>query len=152
MRVLLFSLLVTGTFFLSPVQSHTLQDVQKIASDSLRVNEVRSRVAAENMANAKSAGYEPKSIEVASVNKGLSGSGETVNVKSIKKDENRVVQEYNPAHPQADEHGYVKMPDVNPLIELMNMQESRHSSERALKVYETATDMRHKLISIMAAR
>ena len=141
-----------GILLVSLCWAHTLQDVQKIASDSLRVNEVRSRVAAENMANAKSAGYEPKSIEVASHKKGLSGSGETVSVKSIKKDQNRVVQEYNPSHPQADENGYVKMPEVNPLIELMNMQESRHSSERALKVYETATDMRHKLISIMSAR
>jgi flagellar basal-body rod protein FlgC len=151
MRVFLSSFFVS-MFLVSVSGAHTLQDVQKIASDSLRVNEVRSRVAAENMANAKSAGYEPKSIEVAAHKKGLSGSGETVSVKSIKKDQNRVVQEYSPSHPQADENGYVKMPEVNPLIELMNMQESRHSSERALKVYETATDMRHKLISIMSAR
>lgn len=151
MKIFLPSFLM-GILLVSLCGAHTLQDVQKIASDSLRVNEVRSRVAAENMANAKSAGYEPKSIEVASHKKGLSGSGETVSVKSIKKDQNRVVQEYNPSHPQADENGYVKMPEVNPLIELMNMQESRHSSERALKVYETATDMRHKLISIMSAR
>lgn len=149
MRIVLFTI---GYIALSAhsVWSGSLQDTQKIASDNLRINEVRSRVAAENLANANSADYAPKSITVESVK--LPNGANSVKVKSIKQDKKRLSPTYDPAHPKADANGYVMVPDVNPMIELMNMQESRHSSERALKVYETATDMRHKMISMMGAR
>ncbi|MCA0370749.1 MAG: flagellar basal body rod protein FlgC [Proteobacteria bacterium] len=128
----------------------SLADTQKIASDNLRVNEALSRVAAENLANADSANYAPKSITVES--KKLPSGASSVKVKRIKKDDNRVVSTYDPSHPQADTQGYVAKPDVDPMIELMNMQRTKHSSEIALKVFETATDMRHKMISMMGTR
>ncbi len=127
-----------------------LSNTQKIASDALRVNEIRSRVAAENMANAKSPGYHPKNIQLRAEKKKFGKGPETVAVKSIRKDSKRIVMSYEPEHPQADANGYVALPEVNPMIELMNMQESRHSSERFLKIHEATTDTKHKLIGMMA--
>ena len=36
-------------------------------------------------------------------------------------DENNFVMQYQPGHPDADANGYVKMPDVDPLEETVNM-------------------------------
>lgn len=152
MRVrLFFAVSFSLAIVLSPcLYAGELSNTQKIASDALRVNEIRSRVAAENMANAKSPGYHPKNIQLRAEKKKFGKGPETVAVKRISKDATRVVMSYEPEHPQADANGYVALPEVNPMIELMNMQESRHSSERFLKIHEATTDTKHKLIGMMA--
>tara|TARA_A100000171_G_C2131575_1_gene147117 strand:- start:108 stop:563 length:456 start_codon:yes stop_codon:yes gene_type:complete len=128
-----------------------LKKTQKIAADSLRANEVLKRVATENMANAESAGYAPKSVFI-TPSKNRQTNVSSVRVKKIRQNNRKTIQKYDPNHPKADENGYVTMPDVNPLTELMNIQETKHRSERALRVYEVATELRHKTIGLISGR
>ena len=140
-----------GFSFALPSFSNALKDTQKIAADTLRTNEVLKRVASENMANSESAGYEPKSVFVAP-RRDPKTKIDSVKIKKIRKNKKKVIQKYDPHHPKADEKGYVKMPDTNPLVELMNIQKSKQKSERALRVYDVATDLRHKTIGLMSGR
>jgi len=49
--------------------------------------------------------------------------------------------EYSPGHPSADPRGYVKLPNVDPLIEAMDMREAQRAYEANLSVIETARAM-----------
>lgn len=144
-------LFLLSTSLSLPGYSNTLKQTQKIAADSLRTNEVLKRVASENMANAESAGYRPKSVYVTPEHD-FKNKSDSVKVKKIRKQRKKTLQKYDPSHPKADAAGYVTMPDVNPLIELMNIQETKQKSERALRVYDLATDLRHKTIGLMTGR
>ena len=46
--------------------------------------------------------------------------------------------EYNPGNPAADAKGYVKLPNVDPLIEALDMREAQRAYEANLNVIETA--------------
>lgn len=148
-----FSLSFASLLVLCPQSmqaANALKSAQKVAADSLRANEVLNRVAAENMANAQSSGYTPKSVFVAPRHDRLTKT-DSVRIKKIKKNKKKLIEKYDPNHPKANEKGYVMMPDINPLVELMNIQFTKQRSERALKVYEIATDLRHKTIGLISA-
>ena len=44
--------------------------------------------------------------------------------------------QYDPGNPAADKQGYVKMPNVNPLVEIMDMREAQRSYEADLTVMD----------------
>jgi flagellar basal-body rod protein FlgC len=56
---------------------------------------------------------------------------------------------FDPSHPSADENGYVKLPNVNPLIEMSNMREAARSYEANLSMLENAKQMRQLLIDLL---
>jgi flagellar basal-body rod protein FlgC len=56
-------------------------------------------------------------------------------------DENQFVLQYQPGHPDADENGYVKMPDVDPLEETVNMMSAARSFEANATVFNTAKEL-----------
>ena len=56
---------------------------------------------------------------------------------------------YMPDHPGADKNGYVKMPNVDPLIEAMDMQEAQRSYEANLGMIEQSRSMILQTIDIL---
>jgi flagellar basal-body rod protein FlgC len=56
---------------------------------------------------------------------------------------------YEPTHPAADEQGYVKYPNVNPIIESMDMREARRAYEANLNVIEIAKSMLTQTINLL---
>ena len=44
--------------------------------------------------------------------------------------------QYDPGNPNADTQGYVKLPNVDPLIEIMDMREAQRSYEADLTVMD----------------
>lgn len=56
-------------------------------------------------------------------------------------DENNFVMQYQPGHPDADANGYVKMPDVDPLEETVNMMSAARSFEANATVFNTAKEL-----------
>lgn len=56
-------------------------------------------------------------------------------------DENQFVMQYQPGHPDADENGYVKLPDVDPLEETVNMMSAARSFEANSTVFNTAKEL-----------
>ena len=72
-----------------------------------------------------------------------------MSVKDIGKDKAECAVEYDPGHPAADENGYVKMPNVNTLLELADMRETNRSYEANLKVMTQAREMVMRNIDLL---
>ena len=64
-------------------------------------------------------------------------------------DRSEFSKELNPSHPAADADGYVLQPNVNGLVEFMDMREAQRSYEANLNVIENAKTMLMRTIDIM---
>ena len=69
--------------------------------------------------------------------------GRTQGVRSevVLADENKYVMQNKPGHGDADANGYVKMPDVDPLEETVNMMSAARSFEANATVFNTAKEL-----------
>jgi len=110
----------------------------KLAAAGLKAQTGRMRVITENIANASSTpsrpGEDPYKRKIPTFRQVFDREiGATV-VKTgpIKHDQSAFGKRYEPGHPAADEQGYVKIPNVNTLIETMDMREAQRSYEANL--------------------
>lgn len=129
----------------------TLKSILNMMASSMDANAKRLRVAAENMANSKSANYVPKNIEFKTRVDPRTKENK-LEVKNIYEDKTRMKDEYNPSHPYANDEGYVRMPDIDPLTEMMNIEQTKRDYSMAMKVHEVVTDIEHKTIKLINAR
>jgi flagellar basal-body rod protein FlgC len=127
----------------------------KVASSGLGVQSERLRVVSENLANAQSTGtapgsdpYRRKTISFVSQLDQTTG-GSLVQVSSIDRDPSDFPVEFQPGNEAADDKGYVKMPNVNPLIEMADMTEANRSYEANLQVIKQARDLISMTIDLM---
>jgi flagellar basal-body rod protein FlgC len=126
-----------------------------ISGSGLRAQSERLRVVSENLANARStgeaAGDDPYSRKTITFESEFDRAQQAslVQVKDIGKDKSPFTVEYEPGHPAADENGYVKMPNVNVLLELADMRETNRSYEANLKVMTQAREMVMRHISLL---
>ena len=125
-----------------------LARTQETLSKSLAAQDVRTRVAAENMANAESPGYIPKEVHLGS-RVDRKSKATDVHVKNISQNREKVKKVFNPSHPQADENGMVTMPDTDPLINYMDLQKARIDAKHIQKSYQLTTEMRHSTLKMM---
>jgi len=115
----------------------------------------RMRVVAENLANAQSTGgspgadpYRRKTITFSAELDRLTGAS-LVEVENIGRDMSAFRVEFDPSHPAADEAGYVKLPNVNMLIEMADMREAGRSYEADLQVIRQARHMISMTIDLL---
>ena len=73
---------------------------------------------------------------------------QTVKSEVVLADENQTVMQYQPGHPDADANGYVKMPDVDPLEETVNMMSAARSFEANATVFNTAKELARVSINL----
>lgn len=130
----------------------------KVAASGLGVQSERLRVVSENLANAQSTGsapgaepYRRKTISFAAELDRATG-GSLVEVKSIDRDQSDFPVEFIPGHEAADEKGYVKMPNVNVLIEMADMSEANRSYEANLQVIKQARELISLTIDLMRSQ
>jgi flagellar basal-body rod protein FlgC len=129
----------------------------EMAAKGMKAQGVRMRIISENMANAettgKSAGQDPYRRQIVTfkdqVNK--TTHAREVSVDKVTTDNSDFIMKYDPSHPAADAKGYVKMPNVNPLIEMMDMREAQRSYEANLGVIEMSRSMLMKTIDLLRA-
>jgi flagellar basal-body rod protein FlgC len=62
-------------------------------------------------------------------------------VRSIGIDEKPFRQEYRPGHPAADAQGFVKLPNVDPLIELADMREANRAYQANLQAIRQSREL-----------
>jgi flagellar basal-body rod protein FlgC len=55
---------------------------------------------------------------------------------------------YDPDHPDADEKGFVKMPDINPLMEMVEMMTAARAYEANVTAIKTIKDITRKSLEI----
>ena len=56
---------------------------------------------------------------------------------------------HRPGHPAADERGYIRTPNVNTLVETMDMREAQRSYEANITVIEAAKRMISRTIEML---
>lgn len=126
-----------------------------VASSALQAQQSRMRVIAENLANADSTSQTPggdpyrRQIPVFTP-KTTFGGGQGVTMSRVAPDQTDFATEYAPGHPGADAKGYVKLPNVDPLMEALDMQEAQRAYQANINVIETARSMDSSTLSILA--
>ena len=112
----------------------------KIAASGLRAQTGRMRVVAENIANADSTARTPggdpyrRRIPSFRVAFDREADAQVVTLGPVRPDTSEFGRRHEPGHPAADADGYVRLPNVNPLIETMDMREAQRSYEANLNV------------------
>ena len=128
-----------------------------VAASGLRAQAGRMRVIAENIANADStasrAGTDPYRRRIPSfrteIDRALGAN--TVGLGRVRTDASEFRSKYEPGHPAADLNGYVKYPNVNPLVEMTDMREAQRSYEANVNVISATRRMIQRTIAILSA-
>jgi len=130
----------------------------KVAASGLGAQSERLRVVSENLANAQSTGatpgsdpYRRKTITFAAELDRATG-GSLVEINEIGRDSGDFPVEFIPGHEAADDKGYVKMPNVNVLIEMADMSEANRSYEANLQVIKQARELISMTIDLMRSQ
>ena len=124
-----------------------------VASTALKAQQSRMRVIAENIANAEStanvAGGQPYRRQMP-VFQARDVDGATgVVLAEVRPDQSDFRMEYDPSHPAANAEGYVQRPNVDTLVEAMDMREAQRAYEANLNVIETARNMESRTLDII---
>ena len=126
-----------------------------IAVSGLKAQGERLRVISENMANADSVAQTPDGLpyqrKVVTFKDELDRTTgvNKVTVDRIVPDNSQFQRRYDPKHPAADKDGYVLAPNVNPLIEMMDMREAQRSYEANLNVVSTSRSLLSKTVDLL---
>lgn len=126
-----------------------------ISSAGMDAQSSRLRVIAENLANQDTTGstpgadpYRRKTVTFAETLDPAVGTP-TVSVKKIGADMSDFTLKYDPSHPAANADGYVKMPNVNSFVELMDMREAERSYSANLNVMQVTRSMLTRAIDLL---
>jgi flagellar basal-body rod protein FlgC len=128
-----------------------------IATSGLRAQAGRMRVISENIANADStastAGGDPYRRKVPTFVNQLDRvlDAKTVSMGAIKRDQSDFRTKYEPSNPAADANGYVKYPNVNPLVEMTDMRDAQRSYEANLNIISATRRMIQRTLDILKA-
>jgi flagellar basal-body rod protein FlgC len=71
-----------------------------------------------------------------------------VAVIGIVEDSRKPVRKYDPQHPEADKNGYVAMPNINVMEEMVNMISATRSYEANVSAIKAAKAMALKALEI----
>lgn len=126
-----------------------------IAVSGMKVQAQRLRIISENLANADSLPQSPDGMpykrKVVTFRSELDRETgvNRVKVGKVSADTAEFQKRFDPKHPAADRDGYVLAPNVNPLIELMDMREAQRSYEANLNVITTSRSMLSRTVEML---
>ena len=127
----------------------------KISATGLAAERLRMDIISSNMANASTTRNEkgeksPYVRRIATFQEALDSKNQLAGVKAvgIEKDKSPLRREYNPNHPDADEDGYVTMPNVNVLNEMADMMVATRSYEANVDTLNALKNMFSKALEI----
>jgi len=126
-----------------------------ISARGMQAQTTRLRVIAENLANQDTTGsspggqpYQRKTVSFKNTLDRTNGTS-LVSVKQIGRDKSDFPMRYDPGHPAADPNGYVRTPNVNAMIEVMDMREAQRSYNANLSVMQIARSMISRTIDML---
>lgn len=132
-----------------------LQASMRIAGAGLKAQSTRLQIVSENLANAQSTGsvagsdpYRRKTVSFDAQMDRLIGAS-LVSVKDVGTDKSDFRMVHDPSHPAADADGYVKMPNVNMLVEMADMREANRSYEANLQIVKQVRSMVASTIDLL---
>lgn len=142
-------------------------DAIDAAASGLSAERLRMDVVAENLANAQTTRgadgkpYQRKSVSLqeaqgagSSFDALLSGrmSGTTahgVEVAGIVADTSPGKKVYDPGHPDADANGYITLPNVNPVTEMVDLITAQRAYEANVTAMQTAKTMFNRTLDLL---
>ncbi|MBN2427703.1 MAG: flagellar basal body rod protein FlgC [Deltaproteobacteria bacterium] len=134
----------------------------KISSTALKAQQIRLNTVSSNLANAETTQtpeggpYKRKTVVFQSdgspfsenLDQELRGSVQGVKVTSIMADQAAPRIIYNPGHPDANEEGYVSMPNINVLEEMADMVSATRAYEANINTIQASKRMALKALEI----
>jgi flagellar basal-body rod protein FlgC len=132
-----------------------LDQAMHIAAAGMKVQGARMRLVAQNLANADSTastpGGEPYRRQTITFEQALDREigVELVRVARTGVDNRPFPLEHEPGHPAADASGNVMLPNVDPLIEMMDMREAQRSFEANLNALSLARSMIQRTLDLL---
>lgn len=133
----------------------SLFNIFNIAGSGMTAQSQRLNVVASNLANADSTTgpdgkpYRAKQVVFNTVPMG-NESGAGVKVSAVVEDTSPMKVVYDPKHPMADENGYVTLPNVNVVEEMVNMISASRSYQNNVDMLNTSKSMLLKTLTIGA--
>ncbi len=124
----------------------------EISGSAMVAQAQRMNVTASNLANADSVAgpdgeaYRARQVVFESRQNGEGSAG--VSVREVVEDPAPMRREYRPHHPLADEQGYVTLPNVEPVHEMVNMIAASRSYEANVEVLNTSKQMMLKTLTV----
>jgi len=132
-----------------------LKQVARIAVSGMKVQAERLRVISQNLANADSVGRSPGETpyrrKLITFEDALDREvgARTVQVHAVREDMSAFPKRLDPSHPAADADGYVMMPNVDPLVEMMDMREAQRSYEANMSAISVAREMSKRTLDML---
>jgi flagellar basal-body rod protein FlgC len=130
-------------------------DTLKAASAAMTAQSTRLRTISENIANANSTanspGGDPYRRKLVTFKNELDHAtgASAVKVDRIVPDAAPFELKYMPGHPAADANGYVRMPNVNPLVEMSDLREAQRSYQANVDVVDATNTMISRTIDLL---
>jgi flagellar basal-body rod protein FlgC len=126
-----------------------------ISASGMAAQTTRLRVIAENLANQDSTGSTPdadpyRRKTVAFTDRMDQALGvPTVRVETIGEDPSAFPLRYDPGNPAADPKGYVRTPNVNSFVVVMDLREAERSYSANLQVMQVSRGMLTRAIDLL---
>jgi flagellar basal-body rod protein FlgC len=126
-----------------------------VAASGMRAQTERMKTISENIANANSTspikGADPYRRKIATIKPDFDREIDATLVQAGKPlpDKSDFRSQYDPGNPNADKQGYVKLPNVDSLVEIMDMREAQRSYEADLSVMESTKQMLVKTVDLL---
>ena len=126
-----------------------------VAASGMRAQTDRMKTIAENIANANSTspvkGADPYRRKIATITPNFDRELDATLVNAGKPipDRSDFRSQYDPGNPNADKQGYVKLPNVDSLVEIMDMRAAQRSYEADLSVMESTKQMLAKTVDLL---
>ena len=126
-----------------------------IAARGMDAQTTRLRVIAENLANqdttGSTSGADPYRRKTVTFQNSLDRQlgGDAVSIKQVGQDAAEFPLRYDPSNPAANADGYVKLPNVNMMIEMADMREVNRSYEANLQVVKQVRSMLGMTIDLL---
>jgi flagellar basal-body rod protein FlgC len=142
-------------------------DALEVSASGLTAERLRMDVTAENLANAQTTHgadgkpYRRKEVVLAERQgpgsfgvalKGAMGAGASpggVEVAAIAQDKTPLKQVYDPGHPDANAQGYVQMPNVDPVAEMVDLISAQRAYEANVTAMQAAKSMFAKTLDLL---
>jgi flagellar basal-body rod protein FlgC len=128
-----------------------------IAASGLRVQAGRMRIISENIANADSTAAQPggdpyrRKIPTFRSEMDRALDANIVSLGRVRTDRSSFRTKLEPGNPAADANGYVRYPNVNPLIEMTDLRDAQRSYEANLNVITATRRMIQRTLAILTA-
>lgn len=132
-----------------------ISTAMQISAAGMRAQSARLRVVAENLANANSTAEAPgldpyrRQVPVFSSFVDREIGADLVKVSRITLDQSEFSMRFEPGHPAANAEGFVMLPNVNPLVEMMDLREAQRSYEANLGALDTMRSMASSTLRIL---